>query len=702
MQTDRATCSSPVPGSVSAWRLRRSIFYGLALYLTIMAICALWLGFPHPCDTHTDASSEQIQRWKSVTFVVVVTGIFALFLLRSINRWVHRQAAQALKADDYRQIFDGNAAPILIYDTQTFAILDANPAALACFGWSRDELTALTLDRLWSKGMHGKLGEIIGHVREDSARAVTVTDHLLLRDGSMRLMEIRENPIRYSGRMARMITANDRSTDVLAQKRQNQMLARLEEAHAIARIGSWELDPATGLGLFSDQAYALLGRKAPAQQRWLRLQDLLVASNPDIHADIEFMLSELCGGRTLQLDVLLPLIAMDGRALTIHLRAKTSCDVEGRPLNIQGTLQDVTEHEQSRRLLSEREEQFRELVRLLPDGVIILSGDEVLYVNSTGATQFGDSAERLVGESLESLVDAADLVRIRNYLRLPQRQRDAITTPAPHMRRRDGTHFRAALSVGDVRYSSRDCTLLIIRDLTEPVRNREALQTSNRELQAMAGRLFSLQEDERRAISRDLHDDIGQAITAMKLSAYAAMEENDPQRRRDDLQQITSLADTTIAKLRNLSMLLRPPQLDALGLEAALRWQAGMLFRSSAVELVSEIEALPQRPANKIEQACFRIAQESLTNALRHANASQVKLLLDDDEEGQLRLQIIDDGEGFDPSGPRGLGLIVMRERAQAAGGNLQIRSAPGDGTHVELRLPYRIVDQGTHEIAGH
>jgi glucose-6-phosphate-specific signal transduction histidine kinase len=133
------------------------------------------------------------------------------------------------------------------------------------------------------------------------------------------------------------------------------------------------------------------------------------------------------------------------------------------------------------------------------------------------------------------------------------------------MQRADGRSFHAGLAVGEVRYGGRDCKLLIVRDLSDSERTRSALETSNRELQAMAGRLFSLQEDERRAISRDLHDDIGQAITAIKLSAHAAQDEHDPQRRGEDLAQIVSLADTTVAKLRDISTLLRPPQLDALG-----------------------------------------------------------------------------------------------------------------------------------------
>jgi len=110
------------------------------------------------------------------------------------------------------------------------------------------------------------------------------------------------------------------------------------------------------------------------------------------------------------------------------------------------------------------------------------------------------------------------------------------------------------------------------------------------------------------------------------------------------------------------------------------------------VELLAEIDTLPSRPDNSIEQACFRIAQESLTNVLRHARASQVQLQLRNVDQRGLHLLIRDDGEGFDPNGPRGLGLIVMRERAQSVGGNVRIESAHGAGTLVDVHLPYQAV----------
>jgi PAS domain S-box-containing protein len=406
-------------------------------------------------------------------------------------------------------------------------------------------------------------------------------------------------------------------------------------------------------------------------------------------------------GEQVQIDVLLPLLAMDGRALMVHLRAESGHDDAGRP-RVLGTLQDVTEREQSRRLLREREEQFRELVRVLPDGVVILSDEYVLYANACAAAQFGYGQHTLLGEPLSALVDAADLARVRAQLFAPIPLPSTGAGEVIGMRRLDRQRFQAGLAVGDVRYGGRNCKLLIVRDLSEPERIREALETSNRELQAMAGRLFSLQEDERRAISRDLHDDIGQAITAMKLSAYAAQDEADAARRSEDLEQIIQLADATVGKLRDISTLLRPPQLDALGLEAALRWQAGMLFRSAAIELLADIQALPRRPQGDIEQACFRIAQESLTNVLRHARASQVSLQLHDVGDKGLHLQVRDDGEGFDPEGPRGLGLIVMRERAQSVGGTLRIESAHGAGTLIDLYLPYRSSAAATSEILEH
>src|SRR5690606_30863599 len=177
---------------------------------------------------------------------------------------------------------------------------------------------------------------------------------------------------------------------------------------------------------------------------------------------------------------------------------------EGDTPTLRGTVQDVTEEQQTRRLLGEREQQFRELVRILPDGLMIVHGDTVVYANPACAGLFGRAPEALTGEPLSSLVDPLDLPALRIWLAGAGADSDA----SPRMRRAGGECFRVALSRANARYCGKDCQLLLVRDLSEPERMRDALASGNRELQAMAGRLFSAQEDERRAISRELHDDI--------------------------------------------------------------------------------------------------------------------------------------------------------------------------------------------------
>lgn len=209
------------------------------------------------------------------------------------------------------------------------------------------------------------------------------------------------------------------------------------------------------------------------------------------------------------------------------------------------------------------------------------------------------------------------------------------------------------------------------------------------ELQEVARRLLTVQEDERRMLSRELHDDIGQAITAIKLGAMALQDDDDLTRREEILSEIITITDQTVAKVRNLSLLLRPPQLDTLGLETALRWQADTLFRSGQPRLELALTPLPRRPDAEIELACFRIAQEALTNILRHAGAKRVTLTLAPEAEGHaFRLTIGDDGRGFDPGRVHGLGLVTMRERAQQLGGTLEIETGEGCGTCIRATLP--------------
>lgn len=218
---------------------------------------------------------------------------------------------------------------------------------------------------------------------------------------------------------------------------------------------------------------------------------------------------------------------------------------------------------------------------------------------------------------------------------------------------------------------------------------QHTIERQHRELQALARRVITLQEDERRTLSRELHDDIGQDITAIKLSSQMLLNDEDAARRAETIADIGTIADQTVVKLRNISLLLRPPQLDELGLVPALRWQAESLLRKGGPALDLDLQPLAERPPPAAEVACFRIAQEALTNALRHASAQRIGIRLSS-ANGMLELEVSDNGRGLPPGHRSGLGLVTMRERARQLGGELAVTAADEGGTRVCARLPMR------------
>jgi signal transduction histidine kinase len=318
----------------------------------------------------------------------------------------------------------------------------------------------------------------------------------------------------------------------------------------------------------------------------------------------------------------------------------------------------------------------------LPIGIVALEHDRIAWLNATARTQFGDPAHTLQGQPVTSLFDDAEQASPLLAERPPV-DRQLL------LRRPDGSTFRADVGARSIHPGRDGLRMLTVCDLSESDRIRARLAHQHDELQAMTHRLMSVQEDERRTLSRELHDDIGQQITAIKLAAMALRDDDDAARRAGIVAEIVEITDQTVAKVRNLSLLLRPPQLDALGLEAALRWQAGAMFRNASPRLVLDIEPLPERPAPAVELACFRIAQEALTNVLRHAGAGNARLVLVRRADALL-LEVHDDGRGFANPDATGLGLVTMRERAQQVGGSIEVESDPQRGTRVRACLPLR------------
>jgi signal transduction histidine kinase len=223
------------------------------------------------------------------------------------------------------------------------------------------------------------------------------------------------------------------------------------------------------------------------------------------------------------------------------------------------------------------------------------------------------------------------------------------------------------------------------------------LEAQREALRQVSLRLVNAQEEERRRISRELHDDLGQGLTALKINldvARRALSADAPVKLHRSIDEATSLAVQTLETARNLSLELRPTMLDDLGLVSALRWEIDRYEQRMGQEVCFEADLAGQTLRPEIEITLYRIIIEALTNVARHAHASHISVHLRL-ENCQVLAGVEDDGVGFDaaswfgsPAERRSMGLVSMRERAGLLGGQFEVISQPGRGTQVRVRLP--------------
>ena len=231
---------------------------------------------------------------------------------------------------------------------------------------------------------------------------------------------------------------------------------------------------------------------------------------------------------------------------------------------------------------------------------------------------------------------------------------------------------------------------LLLRDMSEWNAAQRDLATANRALGEASLRVIETQERERRNLARELHDEIGQALSAIALRLRLLQAAHTIPADDAQLAPMAQMLASTLEQTRSLSLQLRPSQLDDIGLPSALRSLVQRLFADTGIHCELEIEGVRDGPADSTAVTAYRIVQESLTNVLRHAEAHHVRIELLGDAQS-LRLKVIDDGRGFDTSGVAAehAGLSGIRERIELHGGRLALRSRDGLGTSLEAVLPW-------------
>ena len=340
------------------------------------------------------------------------------------------------------------------------------------------------------------------------------------------------------------------------------------------------------------------------------------------------------------------------------------------------------------------ERRFRSLIQNASDVIILLDTDStVSYVSASVHHTLGHRPEELVGTQITDAVSPEDVPGMRDYLAACFRNSEVTSLSEFRFRRADGGWCNMEV-IGNNRLNDPSVGRIMLncRDITERKRAEEQLRSSREQLRNLSAYLQSMREEERTNIAREIHDELGQVLTALKMDAsWLGTKYREFGPIVEKTKSMADLIDSTIRTVKRICTELRPGVLDDLGLVAAIEWQAEEFQKRTGIDC--NVSFYPNDIILDGERSTtiFRILQETLTNVIRHAEATKVRVLLERGD-GRLLLRVEDNGKGITKSqisAHSSFGLIGIRERARFLGGEVRIEGSEGKGTTVTVSLPF-------------
>jgi two-component system sensor histidine kinase UhpB len=336
-------------------------------------------------------------------------------------------------------------------------------------------------------------------------------------------------------------------------------------------------------------------------------------------------------------------------------------------------------------------QRFRTLIDMTPVAMWIIEDEQVSFANRAAFELFGVATpQQLVGQPVYALIDASVHAQLRAHLT----QALAGETPTPiasaGIVRADGQARQVELASAALPDHGRTVVQMVITDITRRERQARAQRQHRLALRQLSASVAEAREEERRRIARELHDELGQRLTALKMELSSLMSQDPHRAQSPHVAGMLEMLDETVAAVRRIAADLRPLMLDDLGLNAAIESLAREAARRMDVEVTVRLGHDDPPVSSGTAIALYRMVQEALTNVGRHARATDVAIEMKT-VGGELVLTVRDNGVGF-PAGALQhegrFGLLGMRERAAALGGRLDIDNPPGGGGRVTVHVP--------------
>ena len=465
---------------------------------------------------------------------------------------------------------------------------------------------------------------------------------------------------------------------------------RFAEAQRIGRIGVFELDLTTDRAWWSDEMFRILGVEPDSfEPTFARFISMV---HPDDRDRVGRLREEWLTQRA-PFSVEYRIVRPNGDVRRIQRSAAAVRDADGRPVRLLGTMQDVTERHLEQRRRRDSETRYRLLFEKnpLPLWLYDETSLQFLDVNDAAVRHYGYSRQEFLRMTIADIRPREDVPRLIDQ--------HAAFVKGYHMAgtwrhlRKDGSVIDVEIVRHQFEMDGRSVQLVMSLDVTERLVTERALNASREELAHFAERLQLAIEEERTRISREIHDELGQALTGLRMHA-AILESRLGERSQevaDVTRAMTALIDETVRTVRRIATELRPGVLDAFGLVAATEWAVQDFSTRSGMhaDFVNRLATEPELGGER-DTHVFRVVQEALTNVGRHSGAAAVAVELEE-VPGEIVITVQDDGRGFDPVpgwSKGSLGLHGMRERARLLGGKLELDSTSGRGTRVTLHVP--------------
>jgi PAS domain S-box-containing protein len=641
---------------------------------------------------------------------VLAGGLLSSFLLFGVLYSLSLSRGRALKLaaqmtkdlreteERFRLIAENASDLILLIDTEGRRLY-VNPAYGRLFGDHKGLVGTDAFQEIHPDDREQVKKAFFDTVRDGQNRHVEF--RFLLPSGEIRRIESGRSAVFDSrGRVALVVAV---ARDVTERRRQEEALrardVQLQEAQALANLGSWEWDVRTNSRRWSDQLAKIFGLRDD------QVPPTFDGFYPLVHPEDRERTAKIANEALrsgVDYECQFRIVRPDGVVRTVHNQGRVDRDESGRPVRVIGVCQDITERKLAEEQVRVSQERFRMMVENVRDYAIYML-DMSGYVTSwnLGAERIeGYRAEEIIGKHYSRFFPPDHAARGDPGMQLQFASIQGRYESEGWRVRKNGSQFWAHVIVTpllDETGKSRGFSE-ITHDITERKRAEEDLHSYADRLKTTSRRLVEVQEAERRLLARELHDRVGQNLTALGINLSIVASGLPPGSKPElagRLEECNSLLQGTVDAMRNVMAELRPHALDDYGLPAALRSLATGFSRRTGIQVAFEGDAPGTDLPKPVDLAMFRIAQEALNNVAKHSNAQRVEIAIRR-TNGRATLSVRDNGIGFDPErierpspDASGWGLLIMRERAEAVGAQFSLKA--GLDTGVQVLVEYHV-----------